>query len=65
MSCVKRNYVPVEDLIPSCLSPCFCAWVLGSTLMSARKTGNKVMQFRDAETGRYIANVVDGKVRLT
>jgi hypothetical protein len=33
--------------------------------MSARKTGNKVMQFRDAETGRYIANVVDGKVRLT
>ena len=33
--------------------------------MSARKTGNKVMQFRDAETGRYIANVVDGKVQLT
>jgi hypothetical protein len=28
------------------------------------KAGHKVMQFRDAETGRYIANVVDGKVKF-
>ena len=26
------------------------------------RAGHKVMQFRDVETGRYIANVVDGKV---
>jgi hypothetical protein len=28
------------------------------------KAGHKVMQFRDGETGRYIANVVDGKVKF-
>lgn len=28
------------------------------------RAGHKVMQFRDAETGRYIANVVDGKVKF-
>jgi len=26
------------------------------------RAGHEVMQFRDVETGRYIANVVDGKV---
>ena len=28
------------------------------------RAGRKVMQFRDAGTGRYIANVVDGKVKF-
>lgn len=28
------------------------------------RAGHKVMQFRDAATGAYVANVVDGKVNL-
>jgi len=28
------------------------------------KAGHKVMQFRDSESGRYIAVVVDGKVKF-
>jgi hypothetical protein len=37
----------------------------GSKWAKLARAGNKVMPFRDAETGRYIANVVDGKVQLT
>jgi hypothetical protein len=37
----------------------------GSQWAKLPRAGHKVVQFRDAETGRYIANVVDGKVQLT
>jgi len=37
----------------------------GSQWAKLPRAGHKVVQFRDAETGRYIANMVDGKVQLT
>ena len=36
----------------------------GSRWAKLAREGHKVIQFRDAETGRYIANVVDEKVTL-
>ena len=37
----------------------------GSQWAKLAWAGHKVMQFRDAETGRYIAGVVDGHFQLT
>jgi hypothetical protein len=36
----------------------------GSQWARLARAGHKVMQFRDGEAGRYIANVVDDKVKF-